>query len=120
MMPRIFLCHASLDKQGARDLCERLLGESYDVWSDERSLMPGQDWDFGIRRAVRNADVVIVVLSARSVDKVGYIQKELTLVLDAADERPEGLVFLIPLRLAASHIPSRLAQWLRVDATQPD
>ncbi|KAB2380119.1 toll/interleukin-1 receptor domain-containing protein [Actinomadura montaniterrae] len=116
---RVFLCHASQDKQATRNLYELLTGAGYDVWFDERNLLPGQDWEYEIRAAVKRSDAVIAVISRHSVNKVGFIQRELRLVLDAADERPEGVIFLIPLRLDDTPVPARLAKWQWLDATGP-
>jgi hypothetical protein len=112
---QVFLCHASQDKPSARELCERLLGEGFDVWLDERNLLPGQNWEQEIRSAVKNSDAVIVMISGNSVSKTGFVQRELRLVLEAADERPESAIFLIPLRLDDAPIPVRLSKWHWLD-----
>ena len=67
---------------------------------DEEKLLPGQDWDLEIEKAVEAADAVIVFLSNNSVTKEGYVQRELRFVLRIADIKPEGTVFVIPLVLA--------------------
>jgi hypothetical protein len=118
---RVFLCHAAEDKQFTRELCERLLAAGYDdVWFDERSLLPGQAVRYEISAAVKNSDAVIVVLSHHSVDKVGYVQYEVQQALEAAAERPEGAIFIIPLLLHDVPVPSRLAKWVSLDASSPD
>ena len=81
---RIFLCHASEDKERVRELSDRLTRDGFDVWLDEERLLPRQDWDFAITQAVRNSDVVVVCISDRSAAKVGYVQRELRTVLDVA------------------------------------
>jgi hypothetical protein len=58
---------------------------------------------------------VVVCLSTRSVGKEGYIQKELRFVLDIALEKPEGSIFVIPLRLENCEIPRRLRSWQYAD-----
>jgi len=60
---------------------------------------------------VEAADVVIICLSKSSVQKEGYYQKEIRKVLDVADEKPEGTIFIIPLRLDDCQVPHRLAKW---------
>ncbi len=113
---RVFLCHASQDKPVVHDLYQRLLGEGWiDPWLDEEKLLPGQDWDMEIEKAVEAADAVIVCLSSRSVGKEGYIQKELRFVLDIALEKPEGAIFVIPLRLDKCQVPRRLRSWQYAD-----
>jgi len=87
---RVFLCHSSQDKPIVRELYQRLNAEGWiDPWLDEENLLPGQDWDFEIEKAVETADAVIVCLSNNSVTKEGYVQKEVRKVLDVADEKPE-------------------------------
>jgi len=78
---------------------------------DEEDLLPGQDWRQEIPKAVRAADVVIVCLSKRFIAKAGYGQKEIVLALDAADEKPEGTIFIIPVKLEECQIPERLSRW---------
>ncbi|HEX2996137.1 MAG TPA: SUMF1/EgtB/PvdO family nonheme iron enzyme [Anaerolineales bacterium] len=111
----VFLCHSKDDKPKVRELCRRLLDDGFEVWLDEEKLLPGQDWDLEIRKAVRAADVVLVCLSNGSVTKAGYVQKEIRLALDVADEQPEGATFIIPARLEECTAPSRLSQWQWVD-----
>ncbi len=109
---RVFLCHASQDKPIVRELYRRLNTESWiDPWLDEKKLFPGMDWTFEIEKAVETADVVIVCLSKSSVTKEGYVQKELRKILDVADEKPEGTIFVIPLRLDECLVPQRLKSW---------
>ena len=85
---KVFLCHSKDDKLKVRKLYDRLVTDGFDVWLDEIKLMPGQDWDLEIRKAVRNSDTVVVFLSNSSITKEGYIQKEIRLALDVADEKP--------------------------------
>lgn len=108
---RVFLCHSSNDKPIVRELHKRLSTDQVDPWLDEENLLPGQDWSQEIMKAVRNADVVIVCLSQGSINKAGYIQKEIKYALDVADEQPEGTIFLIPLKLEECAIPERLRRW---------
>ena len=54
-------------------------------------------------------------VSNNSVTKEGYIQRELSYVVKKAEEKPEGTIFLIPLRLEICSIPRRLSQWQYVD-----
>ncbi len=108
---RVFLCHSSNDKPIVRALYRRLSAENIDPWLDEEKLLPGQEWNQEISKAVRTSDVVIVCLSRGSIGKAGYVQKEIKYALDVADEQPEGTIFLIPLKLEACEVPERLRRW---------
>jgi TolB protein len=112
---KVFLCHASVDKLPVRDLYKRLVAEGVDAWLDKEKLLPGQDWRLEIPRAVKEADVVVVCLSNKSVTKEGYVQKEIRFALDIAEEKPEGAIFLIPARLEDCVVPERLGRWQWVD-----
>ncbi len=108
---RVFLCHASGDKPAVRALYRRLRADGIEPWLDEEDLLPGQDWQVEIPKAVRSSDVAIICLSRKSTTKTGYVQKEIRYALDVADEQPEGTIFLIPLRLEDCEVPERLRRW---------
>ncbi len=107
----VFLCHSSGDKPAVRDLYQRLLADGFEPWLDEEDLLPGQPWELEIPKAVRAADAIVVCLSQSSITKEGYVQKEIGEALDVATEKPEGTIFLIPLKLEACEIPMRLKRW---------
>lgn len=108
---QIFLCHSSSDKQIVRELYRRLVSDGFDPWLDEENILPGQDWNEEIIKAVRESDVAIVCLSEKSINKAGYIQKEIKYALDIADEKPDGTIFLIPLKLEECNVPERIRRW---------
>ena len=108
---RAFLCHSSADKPAVKILYGQLLAAGIQPWLDEVDLVGGQDWDREIRKAVRDCDVAIVCLSQSSVTKTGYVQKEIGVALDRADEKPEGTIYIIPLRLEDCDVPDRLKRW---------
>ena len=113
---RVFLCHSSDDKPTVRELYHRLDSEGWiDAWLDEKKLYPGQDWNYEIEQAVEEADVILVCLTKNSVTKEGYIQRELRIVLDYADYKPEGTIYIIPVRLEECEPPKRIRRWQYAD-----
>jgi hypothetical protein len=108
---RVFLCHASEDKQAAQELYDRLEADAFRPWLDVRNLVPGQDWEREIRSAIRHTEAVVVLLSSRSTSKEGFVQREIRMALDVADEKPDGTVFLLPSLLEACEVPERLRRW---------
>jgi hypothetical protein len=112
---QVFICHSSGDKAVARTLYHKLKKDGFAPWLDEENLLPGQEWDREIRRAVRASDVVVVCLSRSSITKEGYVQKEIKLALDIAEEKPEGTIFLIPARIEDCTVPERLVAWQWVE-----
>jgi hypothetical protein len=108
---QVFLCHSSKDKKLVRELYNKRCQDGISPWLDEESLLPGQDWQQEIRKAVNNSDVFIACLSKEAINKKGYIQKEINYALNVAEEQPEGAIFLIPLKLEECNIPERLSRW---------
>lgn len=112
---KVFLCHTSHDKPAVRVLYKCLKNDGIDVWLDEENLLPGQDWQKEIPKAVQTSDAIIVCLSTKSITKEGYVQKEINFALNIADEKPEGTIFIIPCRLGACNVPVRFSKWQYVD-----
>ena len=102
------MCHASGDKPIVRELHQKLTADGFDVWLDEVRLLPGQDWTEEIEKAVSQSDVIIICLSNQSINKQGYVQKEIKFALDIALEKPEDVIFIIPIRLDDCAVPQRL------------
>lgn len=111
---KIFICYATNDKFAAIDLYERLSNDNFEPWLYEKNILPGQNWSYEIKKAVRESNIVIVLLSNNSVSKVGYVQKEIKQAIDVADEQPEGNIFIIPVKLEDCPTPERLKhlQWI--------
>ncbi len=112
----VFLCHSSGDKASVRKLWERLQADGFAPWLDEKELLPGQRWETEIRNAIDRAGAIIVCLSTGSINKEGFLQREIRLVLDRAAEIPEESIFLIPARLEDCPVPRRLGelQWVNL------
>jgi hypothetical protein len=117
---RVFLCHASQDKPIVRDLYTKLTAEKWiDPWLDEERLLPGQDWDLEIEKAVEGSDAILVCLSSNSVSKEGYVQRELRKVITVSLEKPEGVVYIIPIRLDECEAPRSLRARQYIDYFPP-
>jgi len=117
---KVFLCHGSGDKPAVRRLYRYLVDQGIDAWLDEEKLLPGQDWNLEIAKAMDSADIIIVCLSRSSVDKEGYVQREIKAAIDKALEKPDGTVFIIPARLEECELPYRLSQYQWVDLFEAD
>ncbi|MFZ5883520.1 MAG: SUMF1/EgtB/PvdO family nonheme iron enzyme [Chloroflexota bacterium] len=116
---KVFLCHAHADRDAVKALYTRLTNEGVDAWLDKEKLLPGADWEYEIRKAVREADVVVVCLS-KQFNQAGFRQKEVRLALDTAMEKPEGEIFIIPARLEECDNLESLQRWHWVDLFEED
>jgi len=117
--PLIFLSYAKEDKERVRRIYRRLIAERLNVWWDLANLLPGQEWEKVIVNTIKNAHCVIVFLSNYSVNKRGYIQKEIRVALEAAEKIPEGEIFIIPVRLDECLVPEGLTKWQWIDGFRP-
>jgi len=113
---RVFLSHASNDKPLVIELYNALKSERWiDPWLDKAKILPGQDWEMVIEKAVDDSDVVIICLSNHSVSKEGFVQREIRYAYDIALEKPEDTIYLIPVRLNACNVPRKLRSFHWVD-----
>jgi formylglycine-generating enzyme required for sulfatase activity len=111
---RVFLCHAHSDAEQVRALYSRLQNDGVAAWLDKEDIIPGQDWDYAIRKAVRESDIVIVCLS-KQFNQKGYRQNEVRVALEEANLQPAGEIFVIPARLEECDYPDSLRRFHGVD-----
>ncbi len=111
---RVFVCHTYEDIARARELYRYLKKHPIQPWLAAEDLIPGQEWESEIPKALETSDVIIICLSKNSVDKEGYIQKEIKFALDKALNMPKGRIFLIPARFEDCDVPRLLSsyQWV--------
>jgi purine-nucleoside phosphorylase len=117
---RVFLCHSSGDKPAVRELYQRLLHDGFSPWLDEVDLLGGILWESAIEDTVRKTDVVVVCLTGASVTKEGFVQREIELALDVADEKPQDRRSILPLILDECDPPRRLRKWNGIDYRKPN
>lgn len=111
-----FLCYAKENTTSVREFRERLKAETWiDPWFDEEDILPGELWEGSVNSAVHDSHAVIIFLSSVAVRSEGFFHKELKLALDAAAEKPDGTIFIIPIRLDVCDVPDRLQPYQYVD-----
>lgn len=111
----IFLCHSSKDRAMVDQLYRRLCVEGFEPWFANNSLLPGETWDYKIRRVIEEVDVFIICLTRGSITGDGYIEEELRFALNIAERKPVDERFIIPVRLEQCEVPARLQRWQWVD-----
>jgi ActR/RegA family two-component response regulator len=117
---RIFLCYARPDEEKVVLLYEKLSVAGFVPWIDKKCIAGGERWKVAIRRVIRTADFFLVCLSKNSVNRRGFMQREISLALDIWDEKLEDDIYLIPVRLEdcnVVHERVRELQW--VDLFEP-
>ena len=96
---RIFISYSRQNLQQARKLYQQLKAAGFSPWLDKEDLLPGQRWGPVIRKAIRESRFFLAILSSQSVNRRGYVHRELKLGLETLGEYPEEDVYLIPVRL---------------------
>ncbi|HEU4562470.1 MAG TPA: TIR domain-containing protein [Longimicrobium sp.] len=99
--PFVFLSYAAPDRDRALAIFDVLSTNGISVWLDVKCLVPGQNWNFEIQRALNTATLVILLISRESIDRTGYVQYELRLVLEQLRYRPVNQIYAIPVILEA-------------------
>jgi RES domain-containing protein len=113
---KIFLNYAAGDIKAAREVRRRFLEyRGVSVWFDEDDLLPGQDREYEIRKAIKSAEIVATLLSMQALSTSSSFHTRLRRALDVADEQPEGTIFIIALKLEPCDVPENLEKWQPVN-----
>jgi F0F1-type ATP synthase membrane subunit b/b' len=113
--PYVFISYARVDQKEAQRLSQELRLRGINTWLDSERLLGGQKWQPAIRRAIRESRFFLALLSSNSVNKRGYVQKELRQALEILQEFPDSDVYIIPVRLdrcEPSHDALSDLQWV--------
>jgi len=107
--PKVFICHASEDKEFADSLHEEFEKEGLDPWLDKRDLWCGDDWDQVIKKALSEVDYFVVLQShALAKKQVSYVNREIYYALDRKPEFRRGICFIIPVAIDDSPLLEEL------------
>lgn len=101
----VFISHANEDHAAAKRLYKRLKDDGFNPWLDDERILPGQNWNLECEKAMRASDAILLCFSEVSVAKAGYIQKEYKRAMDILEEKPEGAIFVIPIRFDECEMP---------------
>lgn len=113
----IFISYAKEDINYAENLYDFLHSKSYNPWLDKKKLNVGQNWEFHIQDALHKADFIILLLSTKSVNKRGYVQREFRKALEYCEYKLDSDIFVIPLKIDDCEVPMNLQkfQWIDYD-----
>jgi len=117
---QIFLSYARKDIEQVEILYQRLVEAGFRPWMDTKDILPGEQWQSSIQRAIRDSDFIVVCLSENSVDRRGWIQREIKQALDAWQGMLDSDIYLIPVRLHDCEAPESLGDFQWVDLFESD
>jgi tetratricopeptide (TPR) repeat protein/HEAT repeat protein len=115
--PHVFLNYSN-DHTAVDQVYYRLLTEGFDPWMDRFNIPPEANAKREIEREKRNANIVILFLSANSSGK--NFEREIKAAVDRWGREPRDIFQVIPARLDQSRIPNRLIRLEPVDLFLPD
>jgi hypothetical protein len=117
MYDKIFISYAKEDYPFAARLYEFLNENNFNPWLDKKEILPGQDWNFIINKALREANYIILLLSNVSVQKRGYVQREFKTALNFVEEKLDDDIYLILIKIDDCVVPITLSkfQWIKYD-----
>jgi hypothetical protein len=115
-MKQAFLSYAREDLRRAtrlyNDLSRKL---PIRIWFDRIDLLPGMQWEPAIRKAIRESDYFLAVLSHKAVSNRGFRHTELREALTVVNEFPVDSIFLIPIRLDRCRLPNKMRKFHYAD-----
>lgn len=117
---RIFLSYARKDQHAVEALYDKLKAQGHNPWMDSKDTLPGEDFRRAIEKAIRDSDLILACLSSNSVNRRGFIQRELKQGLDLWKEKLESDIYIIPVRLENCDAPESLATFQWVDLFEKD
>lgn len=105
-MKNVFLSYAREDTEMATRIYEFLTSiDGVEPWFDKECLLPGMRWRPAIRKAIREADFFLALISEKSNSRKGFVHREMREALEIMKEFPEDQIYIIPARLDECIIP---------------
>ncbi|MDF3019431.1 MAG: toll/interleukin receptor protein [Steroidobacteraceae bacterium] len=105
---RIFLSYASEDRASA-DAIRLALQDDHDVFFDREDLPPGGEYHARIRRGIEESDLVIFLVSPKTLDAGSYTLNEISMA-EKQWASPDGRVLPVLLeRVNAKDLPAYLS-----------
>src|ERR1700679_475893 len=96
-MKKVFISFSSKDLKTATAICGALESRGHSCWMSSRDVMPGENYQGAIVRAIRDAGVMVLVFSANA-NNSEEIKKEMSLA-------SQSRIMVIPVR-AEDVLPS--------------
>ena len=110
---QIFISYCIKDKDQVEDIYDLLTLFGCNPWMDTRDIPPGGRWEINTKRAIKKSAFFMVCLSKNSVNKRGFLKKEIRYVMGGILKED---IYLIPVRLEECDVPEDLKdfQWVNL------
>src|SRR5271170_465763 len=111
---RIFISYSSNDRRWADLLAKELIRHGLDVFYDQTSLVPGEDWRKAIEDALIGANTFIV-LASPSARNSEWMNAELNSILSTSSEREITVIPVVVPDATFDDIPAGLRNRIGLD-----
>ncbi len=118
--PLLFISYATPDRERVLPYHDWLQTEGYETWIDCNQLLPGQNWDLEINRAIDRATLILAFVSENTIARRGYVQRELKIALDRLRDRLSDDIYIIPILLDDVPIPDDLKRIQAISSNEPN
>lgn len=109
MSLKIFVSYAKEDREHALKYYDLLIQEGMLPWIDVKHILPGQNWEAEISRAFQDANVVVLLISNKSVNKRGFVQREANDAIERLRYKQPTDIYVLPLLLEPCDVPSHIS-----------
>ena len=118
--PTVFISYAKEDSLVAEKIYKKLKEDNLKPWLDIHHLTVGVNWNLKIQETINKCQFFMLLLSKNSMNKKGFIQKEIKIALEIVDLLPSTEIFILPIKLDDCEIPSSLGKYQWVEYSNPN
>ena len=105
----VFLSYSRIDKDEARQIQKLLEQNGISCFLDEKSIMPGDDWELSLKKNLKNSRHLLLLMTPNSL-KSDWVLSEWTIAWML-----ERMIVPVLLRCDFSQLPSKLQRYQSID-----
>lgn len=104
-LPKVFLCHSSMDKAHVRRIAKEFRDNNIDIWLDEEDILVGEKFITRIQEGITEANFVAIILTPNFVSGL-WATEELQMALEK--DISSGNTIVLPILIEDCTIPPML------------
>jgi hypothetical protein len=112
--PTALISYSRKDRETVDGLARRLSSRGIRTWMDTKQIIGGY-WQTEIKRGLRHSNFFIACLSRNTAQPGDVLRFEYASALEIQQERLEGDIFIVPVRLEPCEIPEAFSKFQTID-----
>jgi len=116
---KVFLSYPREHEDDAAYLTTALRNHGFDVFLDQESITPGQDWDVAIQENIANSHIFVILFDPSAAEEHRYFSIEIREIEERLPERKTLGRVLLYGEDAAEALPPKLARFHATQVTGP-